>query len=100
MLSGGWVEEVRALEQSVSAEAPAWQACGYRAILKHLYGGRNLDATREAILIAIRQYAKRQRTWFRHQLTEADVTRVDPNDPRCAERVERWWHGTEGRSER
>jgi tRNA dimethylallyltransferase len=100
MLVAGWVEEVRTLERTVAANAPAWQACGYREILDHVRGGRDLHATREAILIATRQYAKRQRTWFRHQLTEADVTRVDPNDPRCAELVEQWWHGIEGRSER
>ena len=29
-----------------------------------------------------RQYAKRQRTWFRHQLADDRVTRVDPRAPR------------------
>jgi len=100
MIAGGWEEEVRALERSVPADAPAWQACGYRAVREYVRGERNLHATREAILIATRQYAKRQRTWFRHQLDEADVTRVDPHDPRCAELVEQWWHGIEARNER
>jgi tRNA dimethylallyltransferase len=31
----------------------------------------------EKILIATRQYAKRQRTWFRHQLPAESVTRLD-----------------------
>jgi tRNA dimethylallyltransferase len=100
MLAGGWEEEVRALERSVPPDAPAWQACGYRAVREYVSGGRNLHATRETILIATRQYAKRQRTWFRHQLDEADVTRVDPHDPQCAEVVAQWWHGIEARYER
>ena len=35
-------------------------------------------SAREQILIATRQYAKRQRTWLRHQLDEQRVTRIDP----------------------
>ena len=92
MLDAGWVEEARALRRDVPTDAPAWQACGYREILDHLGGGRDLAATRTAILIATRQYAKRQRTWFRHQLAGADVRRVDPHDPHSADVVERWWH--------
>jgi len=63
-------------------------------------GHGNLASTREAILIGTRQYAKRQRTWFRHQLSGEYVTRVDPHDPRCAALVEQWWHGIETRTER
>lgn len=100
MLAGGWGDEVRALERVVPLHAPAWQACGYRLLLDCVQGRRNLLATREAILIATRQYAKRQRTWFRHQLAGADVARVDSRDPRCADRVEQWWQGIAARSER
>ena len=41
------------------------------------------------ILIETRQYAKRQRTWFRHQLPADRVTRLDPRSPRLGARVAR-----------
>jgi tRNA dimethylallyltransferase len=97
MLAGGWAGEVRALEQSVPPDAPAWQACGYDTVRDLIHDKIGVHAARDAILIATRQYAKRQRTWFRHQLDDARATRVDPHDPQCDEIVERWWRG--GRSE-
>jgi tRNA dimethylallyltransferase len=93
MLAAGWSDEVRALEHSVAADAPAWQACGYDAVRATLRGVLKPAAARDAILIATRQYAKRQRTWFRHQVGHELVTRVDPHDPSCEETVERWWRG-------
>ena len=93
MLAEGWADEVRALERAVAADAPAWQACGYDAVRALLHGTLKPAAARDAILIATRQYAKRQRTWFRHQVGYEQVTRVDPHDPSCEETVERWWRG-------
>jgi tRNA dimethylallyltransferase len=93
MLNGGWPDEVSALERTVAAGAPAWQACGYDAVRQLVHGALGPAATRDAILIATRQYAKRQRTWFRHQIGDAQVTRIDPHDPRCEAIVERWWRG-------
>lgn len=95
MLAAGWADEVRALERTVPADAPAWEACGYGAIRQQIAGTLGASAARDAILIATRQYAKRQRTWFRHQLAGQPVTHVDPHDPACDEVVERWWDGGE-----
>jgi tRNA dimethylallyltransferase len=50
------------------------------------------EAARMQVIIETRQYAKRQRTWFRHQLAGADVTRLDPRAPDAMERALRWWH--------
>jgi tRNA dimethylallyltransferase len=47
-------------------------------------------AAREAILIHTRQYAKRQRTWFRHQLPADRVTRIDPLAADWREIAGRW----------
>jgi tRNA dimethylallyltransferase len=91
MLAAGWVDEARALAARVDARAPAWQACGYAAVRDVALGKRNLGEARTAILVHTRQYAKRQRTWFRHQLPDAGVTRVDPNDPGVDAAVRRWW---------
>jgi tRNA dimethylallyltransferase len=91
MLDAGWLDEVRALAGRVPADAPAWKACGYRALCDVVAGAGSLDAARHAILVATRQYAKRQRTWFRHQLAGEAVTRLDPRGADAAAAATRWW---------
>jgi tRNA dimethylallyltransferase len=91
MLGAGWVDEVRSLMGYVPAEAPAWKASGYRAVRSVVLEETDLSSARERIIIETRQYAKRQRTWFRHQLGEASVARVDPQDDGSGAAVERWW---------
>jgi tRNA dimethylallyltransferase len=48
---------------------------------------------RERIIIETRQYAKRQRTWFRHQLPADRTTRVSPEEPALGRIVDAWWEG-------
>jgi tRNA A37 N6-isopentenylltransferase MiaA len=55
--------------------------------------GADPRTARDAVIVATRQYAKRQRTWIRHQLAPSDVTHVDPESPDAAERIEAWWEG-------
>ncbi|HEX6059137.1 MAG TPA: tRNA (adenosine(37)-N6)-dimethylallyltransferase MiaA [Gemmatimonadaceae bacterium] len=93
MLAAGWLDEVRRLSGTVPASAPAWNATGYGAVRDVASGRTTLPEARERILVETRQYAKRQRTWFRHQLAGADVTHLDPDDPDAATLVERWWAG-------
>ena len=69
MLDGGWLDEVARLMTAVPADAIAWKASGYRVMRAHLEGDMSLAQARERAIIETRQYAKRQRTWFRHQLT-------------------------------
>jgi tRNA dimethylallyltransferase len=76
----------------VPPEAPAWNACGYREVREMVEEQRTRESAREAVLISTRQYAKRQRTWFRHQLTSADeVTRLDPTAADAEAQAERWF---------
>jgi len=91
MLNAGWVDEVRSLMANVPPDAPAWKASGYRLVRALADGSMDLSSARARIIIETRQYAKRQRTWLRHQLGAGSVTRVDPDDPECAAAVERWW---------
>lgn len=91
MFAGGWVEEVRRLSEEVPDDAPAWKASGYRVMRELVRGAVNRATARDAILIETRQYAKRQRTWFRHQLDEQVVTRIDPMDVHWQPKVESWW---------
>ncbi len=68
MLERGWLDEVRSLMDVVPSDAIAWKASGYRVMRRHLEGEYSLAHARERAIIETRQYAKRQRTWFRHQL--------------------------------
>ena len=96
MLSGDWPSEVRRLIAEVPPDAPAWKATGYRTVAD-LVGGRVDHATAlRRIVIETRQYAKRQRTWFRHQLPPERVTRVSPEDPELVAVIDRWWTGEGG----
>jgi tRNA dimethylallyltransferase len=55
----------------------------------------SVDAAEERVVIETRQYAKRQRTWFRHQLDGEDVTRLSIEQPDWEERAVAWWNGME-----
>ncbi len=90
MLDDGWLDEVRALAARVPDAAPAWNACGYEALRGVVQGTTSLDEAKRAIFVATRQYAKRQRTWFRHQLTEEAVTPIDPRSAGAADAAARW----------
>jgi len=91
MFDAGWLNEVRALSATVDANAPAWKASGYRVMRAAAAGALDLSTARERIIIETRQYAKRQRTWFRHQLAGGHVTRLNPDDPDRPAIMERWW---------
>ena len=94
MLDSGWLNEVALLDQSVPDTAPAWKASGYVTMRRVARGEIDLSSARERIIIETRQYAKRQRTWFRHQLGDSPVTRVDPCRPDWQATVQRWWKET------
>jgi tRNA dimethylallyltransferase len=79
MLRGGWVEEVEQLARSVPVSAPAWQASGYESVRSYVAGTVSRRDALDQVVIATRQYAKRQRTWFRHQLPPDRVTWLDPD---------------------
>jgi len=82
MLKGGLAEEVRALlDAGLSPEARPLQAIGYRQALAVVRGGMDVAAARRAIVTETMQYAKRQRTWFRHQ---AEVTWFEDGARLCA----------------
>jgi tRNA dimethylallyltransferase len=93
MLDHGWPDEVQRLMQTVSPDAPAWNATGYGVVRDMVAGRLTRPEARERILIDTRQYAKRQRTWFRHQLPADAVTRIDPLADDWQTAVERWSGG-------
>lgn len=68
MLQAGALEEAR-------ANLPVWnpthlsaKAIGAPELIAHLKGEKPLETAREEAIIATRQFAKRQRTWFRARM--------------------------------
>jgi tRNA dimethylallyltransferase len=94
MIDAGWLDEVASLDAAVPENAPAWKASGYTTMRSVVRGELDLSAARERIIIETRQYAKRQRTWFRHQLGDARVTVLDPEAPDSQALAQRWWKET------
>jgi len=69
MLRHGAVEEVKQLlALDLPPSMPAMKAIGVREISAALAGEISLDEAGSRAIAATRQYAKRQMTWFRHQL--------------------------------
>jgi tRNA dimethylallyltransferase len=68
MVEEGWVEEVaRLLALGLDPGLPAFQAIGYRQVVRHLEGGWSLDDAIADTVKATRRFAKRQETWFRRE---------------------------------
>ena len=68
MLRAGWLHEVRGLLASgLPDTAKPFDFLGYCELRAHLRGELSLDQARELIEQGTRQYAKRQRTWFRRE---------------------------------
>lgn len=72
MLAAGAVAEVAALASLHPdlAALPIGRVHGAREILAHLTGALDRAAVQERVAAQVRQYAKRQRTFLRHQLAE------------------------------
>ncbi len=92
MLAAGWLDEVRALVARIAPEAPAWTATGYDALRDVVTGACTLQQARESIVMRTHRYAKRQRTWFRHQLEGSSTTLLDPHHEDCLTRALAWWN--------
>ncbi|GAB1379974.1 tRNA (adenosine(37)-N6)-dimethylallyltransferase MiaA [Pararhodobacter aggregans] len=76
MLAQGALDEARAAlphwpaDQSLPT-APLWtKAIGAPELIAHLRGQMSLDEARDAATLATRQYAKRQRSWFRKRMAQ------------------------------
>ncbi len=69
MFSLGLIEETQILiKQGLRDNRNACQALGYRQVLDLLDGELSLESVVDKIKIKTRQFAKRQRSWFRNQM--------------------------------
>ena len=96
MMQRGLIEEVASvLAEGHAPTASGLDGIGVREAVEYLHGARPRETVAPAITISTRQYAKRQQTWFRHQLTGAvltlDATR--PPERLAAEIAEAWTKG-------
>jgi tRNA dimethylallyltransferase len=81
MIQRGLVEEVAAvLAEGHPAGTPGLDAVGVREAVQYLHGQRDRESIPGAITASTRQYAKRQETWFRHQLGQ-NVLTLDASRP-------------------
>ena len=96
MFAAGWRGEVHRLSATVPADAPAWNASGYGVVRELERGMLSPEAAMERVIIETRQYAKRQRTWFRHQLGGEDVARLDPLATGFDAALLDWWRAGAG----
>ncbi|MFA8443006.1 MAG: tRNA (adenosine(37)-N6)-dimethylallyltransferase MiaA [Yoonia sp.] len=65
MLDQGALDEARAMLPRWNPDHLSSKAIGAPELIAHLKGEVTLQQARDAAIIASRQYAKRQRTWFR-----------------------------------
>ncbi|MEN9734774.1 MAG: transferase [Verrucomicrobiota bacterium] len=80
MFAAGLIEETRCLlERGLRGNRTAMQAIGYRQVVDHLEGRCRRQEAVELVKVRTRQFAKRQRTWFRGQLDLRWIG-VDPAD--------------------
>ena len=71
MLAGGALQEVAALApRNLDPLLPAMKAHGVPALIRHLKGEISREVAAETGRADTRHYAKRQFTWFRHQLPD------------------------------
>jgi tRNA dimethylallyltransferase len=78
MLQAGALEEVAKLGvRHLDPLLPAMKAHGVPALLRHLNGEITLEQAAEIGRADTRHYAKRQFTWFRHQLPEFEWVKPD-----------------------
>jgi len=79
MVENGLIDEVkRCFSDPATWNYQSFQGIGYKEWKDYLEEKAGVEETLLSILIHTRQFAKRQRTWFRHQSTATWVNALDP----------------------
>ncbi|MDQ3208569.1 MAG: tRNA (adenosine(37)-N6)-dimethylallyltransferase MiaA [Gemmatimonadota bacterium] len=96
MVRRGLIEEVAAvLAEGHGARTPGLDGIGVREAVEYLHGARPRESVAEAVAVGTRQYAKRQETWFRHQLAGQVVTLDATRSPeKLAAEIATLWERT------
>jgi tRNA dimethylallyltransferase len=98
MVRRGVIEEVASvLAEGHPPNAPGLDGIGIKEAVEYLHGARSRDTVAEAITVGTRQYAKRQQTWFRHQLSGKVVMLDASRSPeKLAGEIARLWEQRQG----
>lgn len=80
MLDMGALDEARTMFETWDPLHPSSKAIGAPELIAHLAGQCTLKAARDAAIIGSRQYAKRQRTWFRSRHKDWLQLQIDQPD--------------------
>lgn len=70
MINMGAIDEVQTMMDRYDPALPAFRAIGVPEIVDYLKGTLTIEQARERATISTRQYAKRQRTWFRGRMQD------------------------------
>ena len=84
MIELGWEDEVRYLGAKYGWDLPLLKTLGYAQMRQYLEGEISLAQAIDLTTIATRQFAKRQRTWFK---AIPEIEWFDSNDPSLLDRV-------------
>jgi tRNA dimethylallyltransferase len=87
MLDQGWLAEVAQLVSRYGPNLPLLQTLGYRELLQYRQGDYVLSEAINQIVLRTRQFAKRQRTWFRAQ---PQIEWLDADNTIVSEKVAKW----------
>ncbi|PMB08314.1 tRNA (adenosine(37)-N6)-dimethylallyltransferase MiaA [Fischerella thermalis CCMEE 5328] len=85
MIVDGLVAEVDYLCHKYGADLPLLNTLGYQEIKQYLAGDISLDKAKELTILHTRQFAKRQRTWFRAS------PQIEWFDAECPDLLEKVW---------
>jgi tRNA dimethylallyltransferase len=85
MVQMGWVDEVEDLRRQYGRDLPLLSTLGYGEIGQYLEGKWTLAEAIEATVLHTRQFAKRQRTWFR------GIDEIEWFDSEAIDLVDRVW---------
>ncbi|MGQ4645953.1 tRNA (adenosine(37)-N6)-dimethylallyltransferase MiaA [Lyngbya aestuarii] len=84
MLEAGLVTEVEKLCQKYGWDLPLLDTLGYREIKQYLAGEISLTKAKDLTVLHTRQFAKRQRTWFR---AYPEIEWFEVDDPDLLDKV-------------
>ncbi len=84
MIDLGWEQEVKYLGAKYGWDLPLLKTLGYAQMRQYLAGEISLAEVIDLTKVLTRQFAKRQRTWFK---AIPDIEWFDSNDPLLVDRV-------------
>lgn len=95
MFEAGLLDEFKTVvDLGATKEMQSMKAIGYQELFDYLSCDKSLDEVKELIKLHSRRYAKRQMTWFKHQMPvhwlEVDINNFEKTIEEAIEIVSQW----------